>query len=110
VDRVGHVECPVAFAGATIGAPAKAIASAKSSPSCDERLKRARLPLQGAVRDGGEELESDVLGDVLGGVVIHERPGRAARDDEDSGEETLIGGDVENDGGLHDETRLHLVG
>ena len=110
VDAVGHVECPVAFAGAAIGAPAEAIAGAESGPSSDVGLERAGLALEGAIVDGGEEFEGDVLGDVLGGVVIHERPGGAARDDEDTGEETLVGGDVESDGGLHDETRLHLVG
>ena len=110
VDAVGHVECPVAFAGTAIGASAEAIAGTKSGSASDVRLERAGLALEGAIVDGGEEFEGDVLGDVLGGVVIDERPCRAARDDEDTGEEALVGGDVESDGGLHDETRLHLVG
>lgn len=110
MDAVGHVECPVAFAGVAIGAPAEAIAGTKPGPPSGIGLERPGLAFEGAIVDGGEEFEGDVLGDVLGGVVIDERPGRAARDGEDTGEEALVGGDVESDGGLHDETRLHVVG
>jgi len=110
VDAVGHIGGPVTFAGPAIGVAAQNITRAPSGSSCGEGLERAGLPLEGAIVDGGEDFEGDILGDVLGGVVIHERQGGTARDGEDTGEQAFVGGDVENDGGLHDGTRLHVVG
>ncbi|HEX5970495.1 MAG TPA: hypothetical protein VFY85_01130 [Gemmatimonadaceae bacterium] len=105
VDTAGAVERPVPFAGPTVGVAAPGIAGAGPGPLRGEGAEGLRLTCQGAVVEGDKEFDGDILGDVLGSVVIHEAPGRAARDDEDALEQALVSGDVEGDARLHGGTR-----
>jgi hypothetical protein len=75
VAAIGDVEHPVALALEAIGCAAQPLPRAVAGTADDERGERTGIPIQSIRAEELEELDGDVLGDVVGGVVVHEPGG-----------------------------------
>lgn len=107
---IGDVEHPVALALEAIGGAAQPFPRAVARPADDERGERTRIPIQLIGAQELEQLDSDILGDVIGGILVHEPAGGSPGDGEDAGEERFFGGEVQIGDVLHESTRRRVVG
>jgi len=98
---VGDMQHPVALAIEAIARSAKPFERAVAGTADDERRERTWIPLQPVSAQRLEELDGDVLGDVIGGIVVDELAGGPSGDGEDAGEKRFLGGEVQIGGVLH---------